>query len=284
MLVSSRSLRIGLVQRLLRQVRPVVEPLGDPGRLAHRIAGAHPGDRLRLGDLQAEIGAHDVHHAGLPLRPGDLRLALRPAVRAEAQHVEVDGPGVRAVVAAEPGGDHRAPVAALGEVGLVAQHLGHQGVEQPRRGPLADRPPGLRGEAEAGQGRDDQVEGVGGLAAEAAGEGQLLDRLPELVVRARPAVGDDQRPLAAGLADHMQEVEVEVLDPGGELRKAVEVGHRRAPVVGAGPVVAEALQTGAVAAIGPAVRGRPGSAARDRRGPGPARPRPAASLQLTRTA
>ena len=154
---------------------------------------------------------------------------------------------------AEPGGDHRAPVATLRQVGPIAQHLGHQGVEQAGRRALADRSRGLGGKAEAGQGGHDQVEGVGGLPAEPAGEGQLLDRAPELVMRTRPAVGDDEGPAPVRFADNVQEMEVEILDPRGELREAVEVGHRRAPVVGAGPVGAELFQIAAVAAIGPAV-------------------------------
>ena len=158
-----------------------------------------------------------------------------------------------AVVPAQPRGDHGPPVAALGQVGGIAQHLGHQGVEQPRGRPLADGPRGLGREAEARQRRDHQVEGVRGLAPEPRGERQLLDGLPELVVRPRPAVGDDQRPLAARLAHHVQEVQVEILHPGGELGEPVQVRHGRAPVVGVGPVRAERLEVLAVAAIGPSV-------------------------------
>jgi len=60
----------------------------------------------------------------------------------------------------------------------------------------------------------------------------------------------------------MDEVELEVLDLGGELREAVEVVHRGLPIVVLDPVLAEAAQVVRVAAVGPAVRdlrgGRPG--------------------------
>src|SRR5215468_873087 len=49
------------------------------------------------------------------------------------------------------------------------------------------------GEAEAGQRRSDDVEGVGGVAAVAGGVGQRADNGAELHDGAGPAVGDDQR-------------------------------------------------------------------------------------------
>ncbi len=179
----------------------------------------------------------------------------------------MDRPGARTVIEAEPGGDHRPPVAALREIAVIAQDLGHQGVEEARRGPLADRPRRPGRKAEAGEGGDHQVERVGRGCAMARGKGELVDDVPEFEVTPRPAVAEDQRPPAAGLADHVDEVQVEVLDAGGELVEPVELGHCGAPVVGASPVRAQAPQKGAVAAIGPAV-GRRG---RDRPGIGPDR-------------
>ena len=235
-----------------------MEALEDPGGLADRVVGAQPGDRLRLAGLQAEIGAPEVHLSAEAGDPGDLLRGLRRPGGTQADHVQVDGLGVRAVVQAQPRGDEAAPVAALGQIGLVAELAGHQGVEDPRRGPLAQRPSGLAREAEARQRRDHEVEGVGRVAAVARGEGQGFDGLPELEMAARPAVGDQQRALALRLADHVDEVDVEVLDRGGELREAVEVGLGGADVEAVGPVGAEGLQKIDVAAIGPAAAFRGG--------------------------
>ena len=97
------------------------------------------------------------------------------------------------VDAAKLGGDDRAGVAALGAVPVVAEAV-HQ------FGPRAGDPAGVparagerAGEAEAGQGRRHDVEGVGGIAAMACGVGQRADDVHELDDRAGPAVGDDQR-------------------------------------------------------------------------------------------
>src|SRR5258706_1955120 len=43
------------LERLGLAVGPVIETLDDPRRLANRVAGRHPGQRLRLGHLQAQI-------------------------------------------------------------------------------------------------------------------------------------------------------------------------------------------------------------------------------------
>ena len=51
----------------------------------------------------------------------------------------------------------------------------------------------LAREAEAGQRRAHDVEGVGGVAAVRGGVGQRFDDLVELDDRTRPAVRDDQR-------------------------------------------------------------------------------------------
>jgi hypothetical protein len=55
---------------------------------------------------------------------------------------------------------------------------------------------------------------------------------------------------------------VEILDRNDELRIAVELGHRRAPVVAIEPMTAKTLKEATIAAIGPAILdlggGRPG--------------------------
>jgi hypothetical protein len=140
----------------------------------------------------------------------------------------------------------------LGEVAVVAQNLGHQSVEKARRGALADGCLGLGGEAETGKRRDDQIESVLRFAAMFRGVGEGVDHRPELVVRARPAVGDEQWALALRLAHDMDEVEVEVLHPRHILRVAVELSLCGAPVIALDPVGAEGLQVVGVTAVIPA--------------------------------
>ncbi len=55
-------------------------------------------------------------------------------------------------------------------------------------------------------------------------------------------MAQQQGAFALGLADDVDEVDVEVFDPGRELREAVQVGDGGAPVVAVGPVGAEVTQ------------------------------------------
>ncbi len=143
------------------------------------------------------------------------------------------------VAGADGRGDLGAPVAALGAVAGVAEPA-HQLV--PGVGDLLGppaRPAGLAAEAVAGQRRADHVESVRGVAAVRRRIGERPDDLAELDDRARPAVRDDQRQrVLAGRAD-VQEVDVQAVDLGAELREAVQPGLGRPPVVAVQPVLAQ---------------------------------------------
>ena len=156
---------------------------------------------------------------------------LRPGVgRRRRDHVvHVDAGHALGVRRAELGGEDAAPVAALHAVALVPQ-VRHQRVE--RRGDARDAPAALArsaAEAEAGQGRDDEVE--------------LLAQRPEdpmeLVDRARPAVEQQQRERVGRRAAHMPEVQVDAVDLVPEAGDRVELRLGRAPVVAVAPVLAE---------------------------------------------
>ena len=154
----------------------------------------------------------------------------------------------------------RAPVAALRAVARIAQALHQLG---PGRGDAVDAPAGgrgLAGEAEARQRRADHVEGIGGVAAMRDRIDQRLDHLVELDDRARPAMGDDQRHRAGMRRARMDEMDVEPVDRGGELRKAIEQRFACAPVVVVGPVAADLLRSMPAA--------RPGSSRRPARASG----------------
>jgi hypothetical protein len=128
---------------------------------------------------------------------------------------------------ADAGRDHRAPVAALGDVLAVAQ-AAHQLVQavgdacstpQPARSRLAR-------EAVARQRRTDDVERVLGIAAVGDRVGQRPDHLLELDDRAGPAVGDEQRRRRRDGRLHVDEMDVETVDLRLELREAVELAAR----------------------------------------------------------
>ena len=148
-----------------------------------------------------------------------------------AQVVDVHADDMIRVDAAQLGRDDRAGVAALGPVAVVAEAV-HQ------LGPGLGHPAGVpawpgerRGEAEAGQRRRDDMEGVGRVAAVASGVGQRADDFDELDDRAWPAVGDDQRQRARfGRAD-VQEVHVLAVDDRRELGELVQPGLLGAPVI-----------------------------------------------------
>src|SRR5215211_3196207 len=101
-----------------------------------------------------------------------------------------------------------------------------------------------RGEAEARKRRDHDVEGV--LRAPAVGRriGELTDDLDLLEDRARPPVGDDQRQRVLVPRADVEEVDVDPVDLGHELRPGVQLCLAFPPVVVRAPVPNELLQLG----------------------------------------
>src|SRR4029453_17993467 len=115
---------------------------------------------------------------------------------------------------------------------------------------------GRAGEAVAGHGGDDQVEGVGRVAAVGGGVGERADDVQELHDRAGPAVGEEQRQgVGFGGAD-VEEVDVLPVDGGDELGEPVEPGLLLAPVVAVGPVGGQRFQVAARPPAGPADPGQ----------------------------
>ena len=138
-------------------------------------------------------------------------------------------------------GDHRAPVAALGRVPLVAEP-GHQLVPRvgdpryvpsPRRRFVAPAVPGER--------RAHDVEGVGRIAAVGTRVAERLDDLDELDDRARPAVGQHERERVGLGGAGVHDMDPETADVGAELRQIIEARLGRTPVVVVGPVAAQVL-------------------------------------------
>ena len=94
------------------------------------------------------------------------------------------------------------------------------------------------------------MERVGCAGAVGGGVGQWVDDLQLLDDRARPAVVDDQRQRVLVLRPNVNEMDVEPIDLGDELREGVQPGLARAPVVVGHPVAGELLDHGERHALG----------------------------------
>ena len=125
---------------------------------------------------------------------------------------------------------------------------------------------GLAGEAVARHRRDDDVERVRRGAAKSGRIGQRLDDLQLLDDRAGPAVGDDDRQRILVLRADVDEVDVEPVDFGDEIREGVQPRLDLAPVVFGRPIIGELLHRRELhalrvvvdrLAIGPSGRGNP---------------------------
>ena len=147
-------------------------------------------------------------------------------------------------------GDGIAPVAALRDVAVVAEAL-HQLGPRPRD---ADRVPAglgrLAREPVARQRRDHEMEGVRRVGAVCRGIGERLDDLELLDRRARPPVRDDERQRVLVLGADVDEVDVDPVDLGDEVRQGREALLELAPVVVRRPVVGQRLDRLELHALG----------------------------------
>ena len=130
----------------------------------------------------------------------------------------------------------------------VAHACAIQGIPRPR----VD---GLLAEPVARQRRADDVEGVGGVAAVRDRIGQRTDHVEELDVGTGPAVRDHQRHRVGFGRAGVHEVDVEVVDPGRELRPRVHALLGRSEVVLVAPVGREVLHERERDALRPVVDG-----------------------------
>ena len=198
--------------------------------------------------------------------------ACRDLVGDGGRHVGVDAEQSRRRLQRHLLGDGVAPVAALGDVARVAEPL-HQ--HDPGAGD-ADRVPAGRGrlarEAVARQRRDHQVEGVRRAPAVRGGIGQRLDDLQLLDDRARPAVRDDERQRVLVLRADVDEVDVEPVDLGDELRAGRSAAPRPCASRGRSPNSARAPASSRAARL--ARHPSPVPASSSRRCAGAGRPAP----------
>ena len=253
------------------RVGPLLELLHDPGEQPGGGVGQRLPDGLRPGALDLHVRAGlllPLLHRG---QPGALGLGQRGHLGRVAggegdQRVDVHADDPAGSHPADERGDEGAHVPALHAVAVVAEPVHQLGQ---RGGGAAVRPAGLgqrTGESVAGQRRDDQVEGVGGVAAVRGRIGERADQVEELHDRARPAVQEQQRGGVRLGGAQVQEVHAGPVDRGDELGEGVERRLVGPPVVLLGPVVGEltqvagrnaALPAGAGQVAGPAGPGQP---------------------------
>ena len=160
--------------------------------------------------------------------------------------------------------DEGTHVAALGDVAGVAEAV-HQ--LRPRACGTAGVPTELgrlTGEPITGQGRQHQVEGVLGGAAVSGRVGQRADGLEQLDDRAGPAMRHDQRQRVLMPGPDVDEVDLDPVDLGRELRQRVQSCLARAPVVLGRPVAGELPQRRQLHALRPILDELPGGPARGR--------------------
>ena len=240
--------------------------VGDVG-VAGRVVVEHPGgqpdgrvrdpvERLRLGDhfdpvaealrveeVQLLVGALLLSGQARRRRaagPQDVTREYRGDIgRDDAGHVGVHADQLRRGVDGHHVGDDRAPVAALGHEPGVAQAPHQLG---PGPGDAVRAPAGLprlAGVPVARYRRDHHVEGVRCAAAVGGGVGERVDDRQQLDDRAGPPVGDDDRQRVLVFRADVDEVDVQPVDLGHEVRQGVQLRLAPAPVVLRRPVARE---------------------------------------------
>ena len=261
-MLSRTSSRVRLpIGRSSEGLRDVLEAVGvvvqHPGGEGDRGIGQAV-ERLRairhlhrVADALGEEEAQPVVRSLLVGRqPGRGRIAAPEDVRGESpghvgrdrpRHVGVDAEQLRRRLVTHGVGDLGAPVAALSDVPGVAEPP-HQG--DPRIGD-ANRSPAGRGRlarvAVPGHRRHDHVERVRGIAAVRGRIAERPEDVEHLEDRTRPAVRDDQRQRVRVRRLDLDEVDVDPVDLGDELRHRVQSLLDPSEVVVAGPVARQLL-------------------------------------------
>ena len=177
-----------------------------------------------------------------------------------AWHVGVDGDQLGRREQGHLFGDERSPIAALRDKPVVAEALHQHG---PRFRDARRIPAGfgrLAGKAVARHRRDHDVERVGLGAAVRRGVGERIDDLQQLDDRTGPAVRDDDRQRTLMLRLHVDEVDVQPVDLGDEMRQRLQARLAFAPIVFRPPVLDEFLHRRELARLAsrPARRRPPG--------------------------
>ena len=194
------------------------------------LAGAHE---------RFELRAFLVREPGRRWPAGERRRHLG---RHRRRQVDVNAEQPFSLLARHRAGDGSAPIAALRNVAGVAEAL-HQ--FRPGSRDTVGIPTSIlrpAGEAVTRHGRDDDVEGVLGATAMRGWIRERIDDLKLLDDGSRPAVGDDDRKRIRVARTDVDEVNVDAVDLGDELRQSVHLGFGFPPVVSGAPIPNDLLK------------------------------------------
>ena len=193
--------------------------------------------------------------------PGSGRFAGHGGRRKGGQG-QVDAEDALGVAVAEGAGEHRAEIAATRREALVAEHVGHEPRPEVHGfARLEAVDPEGRGEAEAGKGGHDHIEGVGGVAAVSGGVGEGTDDLLEVPEGPGPAVREDEGHGVRALAALVNKVDRHALEVDLVVVVGVDAGFGLAPIELVPPGVQERFEVLAVHAEAPVVVGEVGGEA-----------------------
>ena len=147
----------------------------------------------------------------------------------------------------------RPPVPALRDISVVAEAR-HQRV--PRRGDALHAPAGMRRlvrKAVTRQRRRYDVKGVLRLAAEGCRIGERRNDFVKFDDRSRPAVGEDDRQRVRVFRPRMDEVDVQAVDLGAELREGINPRFALAPIISVAPIGHQRLKPRERHTLGPII-------------------------------
>ncbi len=164
--------------------------------------------------------------------------------RNRAWHVDVNAEQFGRRLHTHLFGDDRTPIAALRHKLRVSKALHQHG---PGASDVDGVPPGggrLAGKTVAGYRRNHEIERVRCISAVCGGIGKRIDNLHLFADRARPSVRDDQRQRILMLRANVNEMNVEPIDLGQELRQGVQFGFDLAPVIICRPIARQCLHRG----------------------------------------
>ena len=144
------------------------------------------------------------------------------------------------------------PIAALGHETLVTQVLGHQLCPQiSNAGRVHARLLGSVRKTVPRHGGDDNIEGVGRIAAIGRRVGKTWNDLEHLEEGAGPAVGDHQWQWIGPLALGLYEVDPQPVNVGTEVIEGVKEFFLLPPVKRGAPVLHQFLNVGQVGTVAP---------------------------------
>nr|GEU28584.1 hypothetical protein [Tanacetum cinerariifolium] len=219
------------------------------GRVVERIR-----QRLRPRALQMLVSTLLVAPRLHPLQVRMFAVGQRRRRRRQhrvGERRDMDAAQRRRVLERHAGGDAGADVGAGRNEGRIAEPFRHQPVKQVHGVHLVGCARSVR-IPETGQGRNDDIERIGLRAAMPCRIAEQVRQVRVLDKTRRPAIEQQQRLRSLATAPDMQEVKLETVDVGLEVRQRGQARAGRVPVVAVGPIADQGAQRFAGRALAPA--------------------------------